>query len=82
MPDIEIIQKLRFCEPKRAKGVMFFRFSQRVTPNMTKKINQKLVKNDGFDQNGGRHELRHKKMMHSYIGDADFRAMATKIIKN
>ena len=48
----------------------------------SRKINQKLVKNDVFDQNGGRHELRHEKMMHFYPGDVDFRATATEIIKN
>ena len=56
--------------------------SQRVTPNMAKQIITNLSKNDGFDQNGGRHQLRHKKMMHFDPGDADFRATATKIIKN
>ena len=47
-----------------------------------KKKHQKLIKSDGFDQNGGRHELRHKKMMHFDPADVDFRATATEIIKN
>ena len=48
----------------------------------TKKETQKLLKNNGFDQNGGCNELRHEKMMHFYFGDADFRATVTKLIKN
>ena len=40
----------------------------------------KLIKNDGFDQNGGRHELRHEKMMHFDPGDVDFRATATRFV--
>ena len=45
----------------------------------TEKINR-LIKNDGFDQNGGRHELRHEKMMHFDPGDVDFRATATRFV--
>ena len=45
----------------------------------TKKANTDN-KNDGFDQNGGRHELRHEKMMHFDPGDVDFRATATRFV--
>lgn len=51
-------------------------------PKHSKQIINNLSKNAGFDQNGGRHQLRHEKMMHFYNRDADFRATATKIIKN
>ena len=52
------------------------------TKTKTTKINQQLVKNVGFDQNGGHHQLRHENMINFYPGDVDFRATATKIIKN
>ena len=47
-----------------------------------KKIYKKLIKHDGFDQNGGRHEIRHKKMMHFDPGDVDFRATATRFVNS
>ena len=39
-----------------------------------------LVKNDGFDQNGGHRELRHKKIMNFESGVVDFRIMATHFV--
>ena len=44
------------------------------------KKTSKLIKNDGFDQNGGHHELRHEKIMHFESGDVDFRATATRFV--
>ena len=37
---------------------MIKKLSQRMTPNIAGE--KKLVKNDGFGQNGGRHQLRRK----------------------
>ena len=44
------------------------------------KNQKKLIKNDGFDQNGGHHELRHEKIMNFDPGDVDFRATATRFV--
>ena len=48
--------------------------------NQKNKKASKLIKNDGFDQNGGHHELRHEKMMSFESGDVDFRATATHFV--
>ena len=39
-----------------------------------------MIKNDGFDKNGGHHELRHEKIMNFESGDVDFGATVTHLV--
>ena len=39
-----------------------------------------MIKNDGFEQNCGHHELRHEKMMRFDPGVVDFRATSTHFV--